>query len=47
MAQALRAALDPVEGRERSQRLAEFVGIGGRDLAVSTIRQVIADRIQG
>jgi hypothetical protein len=46
MAQALRTALDPVEGRERSQRLAEFVGIGGRDLAVSTIRQVIADRIQ-
>jgi hypothetical protein len=45
MAQALRAALDPVAGAERAQRLYEFVGTGGRDLAVSTIRQVISDRI--
>jgi UDP:flavonoid glycosyltransferase YjiC (YdhE family) len=45
MAGALRAALHPVEGRERSQRLSEFVGNGGRDLAVSTILGVIAELV--
>jgi UDP-N-acetylglucosamine:LPS N-acetylglucosamine transferase len=46
MAWALGAALDPVEGRERSERLFTFVGTGGRDLAVSTILRVIAERVR-
>jgi len=46
MAWALHEALDPVAGAERSQRLYDLVGTGGRDLAVATVLRVIAERVR-
>ncbi len=46
MTWALRQALDPIAGAERSQRLYDLVGTGGRDLAVATVLGVIADRVR-
>jgi UDP:flavonoid glycosyltransferase YjiC (YdhE family) len=46
MTWALRQALDPIAGAERSQRLYDLVGTGGRDLAVATVLRIIADRVR-
>lgn len=44
MARSLRRALDPELAAKRSDRLRTIVGDGGRDLAVATIRRLIAAR---
>ena len=45
MARAMRQALDRVAAPIRSTRLHELVGTGGRDVAVSVIRRIIAEKV--